>query len=327
MKYHNLLYLLRVDEGRQAPPLSTGPKYQEATKRTSRNAKAIATRFGNPIYPKKAKGNAWEISSILQCKVTLLAKYELGRVLRKRPRTANLISLWSSTSWWCPHSWSSNWQGCHQHSWQDDQWSEQRWSTTSTCVQKDVVPSLKKLVKHGFKKTNQQLLSTRKPSSDRRLEFFLSISRLVRRNSLNATGRCTQNTLLDAHNTHIFLVRTPQRIIRTFPVWAHHNGSRWNRVCVIHSVSRPSHSLMSLLNVPYRPFPRVLTEPPGTVIRTNKTLSFVPSFDLCDVVIEVLHSSKKPRKQWEFTVGKKRSMIQRREIEHAVKSTAHQPQH
>ena len=30
---------------------------------------------------------------------------------------------------------------------------------------------------------------------------------------------CTQNHLTGRAHTHIFLVRTPQRIIRTFPVW------------------------------------------------------------------------------------------------------------
>ena len=43
------------------------------------------------------------------------------------PPTTSSSSQWSSTSWWRPHSWSSTWQGWHQHNWKkDDQWSDQR---------------------------------------------------------------------------------------------------------------------------------------------------------------------------------------------------------
>ena len=35
-------------------------------------------------------------------------------------------SSWSpSSSWWSSSSWTSSWQNWHQHSWQDDKWSEQ----------------------------------------------------------------------------------------------------------------------------------------------------------------------------------------------------------
>ena len=53
------------------------------------------------------------------------------------------------------------------------------------------------------------------------LRFASSHTQLTERD-----GRCTQNHLTGRAHTHIFLVRTPQRIIRTFPVWAHHIGSR-----------------------------------------------------------------------------------------------------
>ena len=53
------------------------------------------------------------------------------------------------------------------------------------------------------------------------LRFASSQTQLTERD-----GRCTQNHLTGRAHTHMFLVRTPQRIIRTFPVWAHHIGSR-----------------------------------------------------------------------------------------------------
>ena len=56
--------------------------------------------------------------------------------------------------------------------------------------------------------------------------FFSCVSRPGRRNSLNATVGCTQKNLTRRAHTHIFFVRTPQRIICTYPVWAHHIGSR-----------------------------------------------------------------------------------------------------
>ena len=58
-----------------------------------------------------------------------------------------------------------------------------------------------------------------------------------------------------------FLVLTPQRIIRTFPVWAHHVYFKVKESLRFQSVSHPSKSVMSLLNVTLRPFPRVLSSP------------------------------------------------------------------
>ena len=60
--------------------------------------------------------------------------------------------------------------------------------------------------------------------------LFWSIFRLFSKNSVAKFCRevfyCTQNHLTGRAHTHIFFVRTPQRIIRTCPVWAHHIGSR-----------------------------------------------------------------------------------------------------
>ena len=56
-----------------------------------------------------------------------------------------------------------------------------------------------------------------------------------------------------AHHPHTSSVGTPH--------WLKAQCSRSNEPRVIHSVSHPSRSVMSLLNVPYRPFPRVLTSP------------------------------------------------------------------
>ena len=67
---------------------------------------------------------------------------------------------------------------------------------------------------------------------------------------------CTLNHLT-GRAPHFFLVRTPQRIIlHSSNVGTAHFGSRWNEARVIHSVSHPSRSLMSLPSVPCRPFPR-----------------------------------------------------------------------
>ena len=54
----------------------------------------------------------------------------------------------------------------------------------------------------------------------------------------HTTPMCTENHLTGRAHTHIFPVRTPQRIIRTFPVWPHHTGRdrvrprpTWARLC------------------------------------------------------------------------------------------------
>ena len=90
-RYHNLLYLLSVDEGRQAPPLSTRVGYQEAHQSKCKgNRDKIWESHSSQKSERQRLGN--QLDPSLQ---GYLAKYELGRVLRKRPRTANLISLFS----------------------------------------------------------------------------------------------------------------------------------------------------------------------------------------------------------------------------------------
>ena len=72
-------------------------------------------------------------------------------------------------------------------------------------------------------------------------------------------------------NAHSF-VHAPQRIIRTFPVWEHHIGSRWKGVCVTCSSALISISLdMSLLNDPISRVPQVLSSPTCPTSRNSAT--------------------------------------------------------
>ena len=50
---HNLLYLRRVDEDGQAPPLPTRPGYQEAKTAFVEMQRQSRQDFGNPIYLQK----------------------------------------------------------------------------------------------------------------------------------------------------------------------------------------------------------------------------------------------------------------------------------
>ena len=48
-------------------------------------------------------------------------------LLSQKPGTPSSSSPASpSSTWWSSSSWSPSWQRWHQHSWQDDKWSEQR---------------------------------------------------------------------------------------------------------------------------------------------------------------------------------------------------------
>ena len=88
-RYHNLLYLISVDEDRQAPPFSTRPGYQEAHQCKGNRDKIWESHLSQKSE-RQHLGN--QLDPSLQ---GYLAKYKLGRVLRKRPRTTNLISIFS----------------------------------------------------------------------------------------------------------------------------------------------------------------------------------------------------------------------------------------
>ena len=117
-----------------------------------------------------------------------MPKHTLGRELHKRTRTPNLIFLFSVVfNIPVDHTLVVfELERMAQHSWQDDKWSDQR---CSIAVTSGVKPSLRKLKVFDFKKSSQQLFSTRPTRSERHPVFFLLVAslRAVRRNSLNAT--------------------------------------------------------------------------------------------------------------------------------------------
>ena len=78
-----------------------------------------------------------------------------------------------------------------------------------------------------------------------------------------ASRKCTQNHLSGRAHTHIFLVSVLHRTL------AHSAWLKVQKVRVIHSVTHSSHSAMSLLNVPYRPFRHVLSSPSVTSSRPS----------------------------------------------------------
>ena len=84
--------------------------------------------LGIPFNPKKRKATLGKSARSFTARVPYWLSTNWAEYFAKdrEPPTSSPSSQWSSTSWWGPHSWSSNWQGWHQHSWQDDQWLEQR---------------------------------------------------------------------------------------------------------------------------------------------------------------------------------------------------------
>ena len=86
------------------------------------------------------------------------------------------------------------------------------------------------------------------------LKVSTKLSQCVHRTtSPDAHTRTFSRANTTAHHPHTSSVGTPH--------WLKAQCSRSNESRVIHSVSHPSRSVMSLLNVPYRPFPRVLSSP------------------------------------------------------------------
>ena len=129
-----------------------------------------------------------------------------------------------------------------------------------------------------LQKTSQKLSSTRTKRLDRHPDLFFSrVSHQVRRNSLNATeGVCTEqitgraHTLTSsranttAHHPHISSVGIPRRL-------------KVKRVRVIFSVSHPSRSLLSLLNVPFVRFLSVLSSPTASSSRLSASTTSMAS--------------------------------------------------
>ena len=157
----------------------------------SRDAKAIATRFGNPIHPKEwTEALTWSTRSFT-ARVPWVAKHKLGRALRKRTRTPNLIFLFSVVFniWWSTQSWSSNWKGWHQHSWQDDKCQTNGDRQHQLVFKNEVDSSLRKLGTWLQKDQSEVAIDknqqTWPPSW---LNFLVAFSRPVSGNSLNATG-------------------------------------------------------------------------------------------------------------------------------------------
>ena len=126
-RYHNLLYLRSVDEDKQAPPLSTRPGYQEGTTALVEMQRQSQQDLGILFIPKSGRRLLNQLNPSLRGYFEWLSTNWAEYFAEERePPTSSSSSQWSSTSWWCPHSESSNWQGWHPHSWQDDKWSEQR---------------------------------------------------------------------------------------------------------------------------------------------------------------------------------------------------------
>ena len=127
-KYNNLLCLRTVDEDRQAPPLSARPGHQEAETALVEMQRQSRQDMGVTFMPKSERMRLNDqLNPSLQGYFAWLSTNWAEYFAEERePPTLSSSPQWSSTSWWSTHSWSSNWKGWHQHSWQDDKWSEQR---------------------------------------------------------------------------------------------------------------------------------------------------------------------------------------------------------
>ena len=120
----HMLYSRSVEENRQAPPLSQRPGYREAKKLLinlqKENRKQLAPF--NPVSERKRLQN--RIDPSLQGYLEWLSTNWAAHFAEEHHQPSSSYS-WSPSSTWWSSSWTTSWQRWHQHSWQDDTWSEQ----------------------------------------------------------------------------------------------------------------------------------------------------------------------------------------------------------
>ena len=122
------LFFLRsaIDE-KQGLPLTQRPGYQEANNVLIDMLKISRKDFGSTNYTKLSERKRLHNQNdpSLQGYLEWLSTNWAEHVTEERePPTSSSSSHWSATSWWRPQSWSSNWQGWHQHGWKDHDWAE-----------------------------------------------------------------------------------------------------------------------------------------------------------------------------------------------------------
>ena len=102
------------------------PRYQEAKIALVDMEKQSRQDLGKPFIPiRERKRLHNQIDPSLQGYFEWLSTHWAEYFGEERePPTSSSSSHWSYTSWWSPQSWTSNWQGWHQHSWNGDKWSE-----------------------------------------------------------------------------------------------------------------------------------------------------------------------------------------------------------
>ena len=229
-RHHNLLYLRSVDEDRQSPPWSTRPGYQEAKNALVEMQRQSRQDLGIPFISKRERqrlGN--QLDPSLQRYPEWLSTNWAEYFAKERERRAHLLPLLSAL----------------QH--------PGRAHTRGLQTGKDGINTVGRMTngqgkgdrqhRHVFKKksvlVSRNWLNTASKRPTRScyrqepkdltaiLSYFFELRFASSQTQLTERDvGCTQNHLTGRAHRHIFLVRTPQGIIRTFPMWAHHNGSR-----------------------------------------------------------------------------------------------------
>ena len=121
----HILYLRSVDESRQAPPLSQRPGYREAKEQLRNLPKEKREQLALFITESERKRLYYKVDPSLQGYREWLSTNWAEHFAEEHHQPSSSSSCSPSSTWWSSSLWTSNWQRWHQHSWQDDKWSEQ----------------------------------------------------------------------------------------------------------------------------------------------------------------------------------------------------------
>ena len=206
-----------------------------------------------------------------------MAKYVLDRVLRKRTRTANLIFFFSVVFNILvePHAGGlrTGKDGINTVGRMTNGQGKSDRQHRLVFKKKSFLPS-RNWVNTASKSPASRCCRQEPKDLTAILSYFLTcVSRPVRSNSLNATWSVHRTTSPDAHTGTFFSCEHRTASSAHFQCGHITLAQGEIGVCVIHSVSHPSHSLMSLFNVPYRPFSPVLSSPTAQSSRPSASTS------------------------------------------------------
>ena len=131
-RYVNLIHLRSVDGNKQAGPSWQRPGYREAKKEKSNLQKSRRQeqvpnwkRLQNRIGHSPQEYLEW-------LSLNRAEQFAEPQNNSERPQPSSSSSWSPSPTWWSSSSWTQTWQKWHPHRWQDDKWSEQLQSETTS---------------------------------------------------------------------------------------------------------------------------------------------------------------------------------------------------